>query len=161
MKDRLEFQKSIQINGIEGNAGLDEWLYGILPPVLVPLKRNSPFIVTSDHESTKIGEFQTGDCYQDYQTRILPIHIGDFRQTNQKSVCVEACIGYRYAGVQLRHQCYCGFDLPDRSHYRSNDCNMQCPGDSSQKCGDSWRMNIYFTGSLRVILGLETVKILF
>ena len=85
-----------------------------------------------------------GACYKDSNDRILKTHIGDFKDSNSMEVCIAACEGYKYAGTQYSHQCFCGNDEPDPALVRpSAECKSVCPGNAEEKCGASWRMNIY------------------
>ena len=88
--------------------------------------------------------FQSGNCYEDNIKRILPDRMHVFPMTNQKLVCISACVGYRYAGVQYGSECWCGNELPNRTYFRPKEqCKKQCPGAKSEICGGEWRMNIY------------------
>ena len=52
--------------------------------------------------------------------------------------------GYAYAGVQYTYECYCGNKQPATALKRAdNECNRPCPGNSNEKCGGYWRMNVY------------------
>ena len=64
--------------------------------------------------------------------------------------CREEGDGYAYAGVQHRHQCFCGNDPPPLNTVMGMaECNMPCNGDEDMKCGGVWRMNLYATGILQ------------
>ena len=94
---------------------------------------------------------ESGECYEDNKkNRILPIHIGDY-DNNQMSVCIAACDGYKYAGMQYSYQCFCGNILPEMSLKRPGECTTRCPGKAAESCGASWRMNIFdVTGKFRL-----------
>ena len=62
--------------------------------------------------------------------------------------CIDLCAGYKYAGVQDGTECYCGDNPPPSKITWKDECNKQCPGNNSQKCGAGWRMNIHKTGNL-------------
>ena len=52
--------------------------------------------------------------------------------------------GYKYAGLQNGNQCFCGSISPPTSALVSlSECSKPCQGDQGQKCGASWRMNVY------------------
>ena len=62
--------------------------------------------------------------------------------------CIEACQkkGYSFAGVQYGKECYCGRKAPPVHRIRAmKECDMNCKGDSSIKCGGEWRMNVFKT----------------
>jgi len=93
-----------------------------------------------------VVEPRDGACFKDSNDRILETHIGDFKDSNSMEVCIAACEGYKYAGTQYSHQCFCGNDKPDAALERpAGECKSVCPGNAEEKCGASWRMNIYDT----------------
>ena len=60
--------------------------------------------------------------------------------------CIEACRedGYSFAGVQYGEECFCGNEAPPPIKIVAiSECNMECTGDSSIKCGGSYRNNVY------------------
>ena len=60
--------------------------------------------------------------------------------------CIEACRenGYSFAGVQYAEECFCGNEAPPPIKIVAmSECNMGCTGDSSIKCGGSYRNNVY------------------
>ncbi|RVD89540.1 uncharacterized protein DFL_000543 [Arthrobotrys flagrans] len=62
------------------------------------------------------------------------------------SVCANICSsrGYTYYGVEYSRECYCDNSLNTASfQVLSEECDMTCAGDSSQKCGGRDRINIY------------------
>ena len=86
-----------------------------------------------------------GECFADSKHRILP-----FLAANEHGLTIEICKklcfedhGYVYAGVQYSSQCFCGNNRPTTSPVPQSQCSMACSGDRSQKCGGSWRSNIY------------------
>ena len=91
-----------------------------------------------------MADMPDGTCYEDNASRLLPVYIGEF-PNNEKSVCIVACKGYRYAGVQYARECFCGNDKPNRALLRvgPNECSMICPGNTEQICGGTFRMNVY------------------
>ena len=80
--------------------------------------------------------------------RILPLHMADFYDSNKRSVCINACNGYNYAGLESGHQCFCGNELPDRTLYRPGECLDSCPGSEAELCGDDMRINIFIVPSM-------------
>merc|ERR1719228_1831848 len=94
-------------------------------------------------------EQNNGQCMVDSRDRLLPKYLGS-KSTNTPALCTEMCgvRGYSFAGVNYGSECWCGNDEPPRSKFAiAADCNMECPGDPSQKCGGGWRMNVYKTNS--------------
>ena len=89
----------------------------------------------------------TGQCVQDSSKRLLPKSVSV--SSNSPASCMKACkgAGYKFAGVQYSSQCFCGETAPPDSTIKSSvECNRVCPGNTGQKCGGSWRMNVYAIG---------------
>merc|ERR1712018_474072 len=90
-------------------------------------------------------ELRGGECYIDTSARLLK-HFKDLGGQNSPDNCQQYCTGqnFIYSGVQYTSQCFCGNDNPaDTSKAPASECNAVCPGDSTKKCGGTWRMNIY------------------
>lgn len=92
-------------------------------------------------------------CYKDYQTALAIFGIslpgrdingfaveGD-NMTNE--LCVSICKekGFSYAGTQYSSQCFCGNNYG--IYGKSQNCNMQCSGNSGQICGGPWANSVY------------------
>ena len=76
--------------------------------------------------------------------RVLP-HKAHYSDKNTPAFCKKACSkeGYKYAGVEYSKQCFCGNELPSTVAPNQSECNMDCSGDTSQKCGGGNRINVY------------------
>ena len=89
----------------------------------------------------------TGQCVQDSSKRLLPKSVSV--SSNSPVNCMKACkgAGYKFAGVQSTNQCFCGKNGPPAYTIKpSRECDRACPGNTGQKCGGSWRMNVYSIG---------------
>ena len=80
--------------------------------------------------------------------RLFPFQAANDDEGLTIEKCKKLCFedhGYVYAGVQHANECWCGMgnDKPTISPAPQSECSMPCAGDSSQKCGGKWRMNIY------------------
>ncbi|KZV92419.1 WSC-domain-containing protein, partial [Exidia glandulosa HHB12029] len=66
---------------------------------------------------------------------------------NTPQDCVYYCdsLGYTYAGVEYGTECHCGrgYDTAAAASAPASECNMPCTGDSSQKCGAGWRIQVF------------------
>jgi hypothetical protein len=83
-------------------------------------------------------------CYRDQMTRDLSG--ASFEQWNMTPVaCQNSCrnSGYRYAGVQYGHQCFCGKDFGRYGKIGESSCNSDCAGNPKLKCGGTWANSIY------------------
>ena len=90
----------------------------------------------------------TGQCVKDSSSRVLP-EVNSWHFPNMtRSKCIEACLhsGFSFAGVQTGHECWCGNVAPPADIIVPlSECNFGCPGDSTEKCGGAWRMNVFET----------------
>ncbi|KAH9057392.1 WSC domain-containing protein [Lactarius vividus] len=62
------------------------------------------------------------------------------------SSCTVFCFykDYPYAGVEYGEDCYCLKDYPRDAYVSSDKCNVKCTGDSSENCGGSGYVGIYW-----------------
>ena len=85
-------------------------------------------------------------CYIDQAApnRLLPHMLNTLKAS--VDYCLTYCydLGYQFAGVQAYDWCLCGDDRPPyEKRVKIDECDMQCAGDSSQNCGNHWRMMVY------------------
>ena len=78
------------------------------------------------------------------------VAVNDNQMTVDK--CKQLCFedrDYDFAGVQNRVQCWCGNVQPKTELIPApqSECSEPCPGDFTQKCGGSTRMNVYKSNS--------------
>ncbi|PQE16318.1 wsc domain-containing protein [Rutstroemia sp. NJR-2017a WRK4] len=67
--------------------------------------------------------------------------------------CADACMGFGYFGLENARECYCGNRINDGSVMTAlSECAEQCPGDSSENCGASERLDVWRseTGATRL-----------
>ncbi|KAJ9123152.1 hypothetical protein QFC22_001345 [Naganishia vaughanmartiniae] len=66
---------------------------------------------------------------------------------NSISVCTAICgqMGYEYAGAEYGQECYCGnaYNGDGGQVFADSDCEIPCPGDNKQACGNAWRIALY------------------
>ena len=81
--------------------------------------------------------------------RVLP-HKAHYSDKNSIAFCKNACFkeGYKYSGVEYANECFCGNKMPKTIAPKQSDCNMDCSGDKSQKCGGPNRMNVYLSAGI-------------
>ena len=106
-----------------------------------------PIFLTSTTYFFSDTQAWTGQCVQDSSSRLLPKSVSV--SSNSPANCMKACkgAGYKFAGVQSTNQCFCGKNAPPAYTIKpSRECDRACPGNTGQKCGGSWRMNIYSIG---------------
>uniref|UniRef100_A0A1I8I8B1 WSC domain-containing protein n=1 Tax=Macrostomum lignano TaxID=282301 RepID=A0A1I8I8B1_9PLAT len=65
--------------------------------------------------------------------------------TMSVDLCSELCSlgGFTYFGVQAASYCSCDFTYGSFGTANESDCYMNCVGDASQKCGNSYRNSMY------------------
>ena len=91
-----------------------------------------------------------GQCVVDSsEHRVLPNRLPStpsLDAANSPATCIARCLelGHAYAGVQRSNECHCGDSHPTTITCNS-ECSIDCPGDSEQKCGGIWRMNVWPT----------------
>ncbi|KAK1834732.1 putative fungistatic metabolite [Podospora conica] len=84
--------------------------------------------------------------------RALPYQVPD-SQLNSPTVCANTCknAGYKISGTEYGAQCFCGNTMHNgATPTAQTDCSMDCPGDSTQKCGAGNRLSIVSEGAPRV-----------
>ena len=73
--------------------------------------------------------------------------------------CKKICFqdnNFQYAGVQYKHECFCGNDAPPSKYLLPmSQCDLPCSGDPSQKCGGVWKMNVFKRGKIGVNLTIN------
>ena len=95
---------------------------------------------------TQLSFLVEGGCFVDnlHGIRVLP-HKAHYSPKNTIEICKKLCFGkgYQYAGVEYSKECFCGNNLPRKIAPKQSDCNMDCSGDKSNKCGGGNRLNVY------------------
>ncbi|GIL59429.1 hypothetical protein Vafri_14100 [Volvox africanus] len=84
-------------------------------------------------------------CFADDDTRKIPNFLGsNLPMTLALCASLAKQAGYVIYGVQYGGQCFGGTDISKATSLGpSGNCNMDCTGDSSQKCGGGWANNVY------------------
>ena len=63
----------------------------------------------------------------------------DFENTIER--CATQCEGFKYFGVEVGIECFCGDELT--IDQPSTGCNDDCAGNANQICGGTWAISIY------------------
>ncbi|KAK0715595.1 WSC domain-containing protein [Lasiosphaeris hirsuta] len=85
-------------------------------------------------------------CYVDSgNPRIFSV-VNQIGESMTPEVCLQACTknGYKYAGIEDGHECWCGQTVPS-TQVTDSQCSKMCTG-SVQTCGGPSLMEIYSTG---------------
>ncbi|KAG8989253.1 hypothetical protein FRB94_008042 [Tulasnella sp. JGI-2019a] len=109
---------------------------------------------TSTTTSTAAGSTSTAGatyvgCYTDSGS---PRTLSSYSTTSASmtnALCESTCfgMGYTYAGTEYSDECYCGNSLASGTlDATDSDCNGPCAGDSTTKCGGSYRLSVYKSG---------------
>ena len=89
-----------------------------------------------------------GKCFEDnlktVPHKVLPAR-AYFSTKNTIDTCKKACfdLNYRFAGVTYSKTCMCGNNAPLKAASKQSDCNIECSGDKSQKCGGNNVIKVY------------------
>ncbi|KFY10780.1 hypothetical protein V491_07476 [Pseudogymnoascus sp. VKM F-3775] len=94
----------------------------------------------------RLDKYKDMGCYTDVTTsRTLEkqIIIANQNTILTREICQDACekAGYIYSGVEYTHQCWCGYGVFGSVAAQSS-CSSPCPGNKSQLCGGSDRINV-------------------
>ncbi|PAA70473.1 hypothetical protein BOX15_Mlig000253g1 [Macrostomum lignano] len=108
--------------------------------------RNSVFTTGLKPKSFKTPGMSHIGCFVDGRRRDLPTVGG------KGSITVGRCYGlckkkgFRFFGVQIGKQCWCGNHYGRYGRRDKRECRYQCRGDKTTYCGGSWRNDVYATG---------------
>lgn len=71
--------------------------------------------------------------------------------------CMDRCsqLGYNYAGLDSRHECYCDYRMNlGAQRARESDCNKPCAGTPQEECGGAQHLSIYtHRRNIRIVKG--------
>ncbi|XP_050534829.1 xylosyltransferase oxt isoform X2 [Daktulosphaira vitifoliae] len=105
--------------------------------------------------SNDVSDIKELGCYRENrENKLLQGYKTTNVFTNSQNICKDICLqsGFVYAGVEYGSECFCGNESPDWDLKLPDSlCDMQCPGNLSQKCGGHYTMNIFKTGASRFI----------
>ncbi|KAF4635308.1 hypothetical protein G7Y89_g2796 [Cudoniella acicularis] len=99
--------------------------------------------------STLPGTWTYQGCYTDSPVRTLNAasYVSPTNMTDE--YCIGFCNqeGYIYAGTEYSQECYCDNTINSISTVAaSTDCSMSCTGNSSETCGGSSRLSLFWNG---------------
>ena len=93
-----------------------------------------------------------GHCFIDGSDRDLSKRKSNIPNNAENSIqfCLDQCkdSGYLYAGIQYTRECWCGDDFGKYGEAPLSDCHRDCEDESGNKCGGSWRQNIFLSSSI-------------
>ncbi|GIL89219.1 hypothetical protein Vretimale_18587 [Volvox reticuliferus] len=85
-------------------------------------------------------------CFVDDASRKIPYSLNSDYPVMTPALCASLAkgAGYTIYGVQYGGECFGGTDIARATSLGpSGNCNMDCTGDPSQKCGGGWANNVY------------------
>ena len=87
---------------------------------------------------------ENSNCYRDSPSERIfdDQHKLDY---NTPDECDQLCsdLGFALYGVEYANECFCGNNMPSEDLIIDmSECNMDCAGDASQKCGGHYAINI-------------------
>jgi len=119
---------------------------GVCPGVTTTSTTTTTTTNTTTTMRTSSSSVNLG-CYEDKPGRQLSGKWELNLANNSPIACDTYCQGFKYYGLQYWTQCFCGDTLNHSVKKPDSECNAECPGDSSKKCGGTWRQNIYETST--------------
>ncbi|KAF2007335.1 copper radical oxidase [Amniculicola lignicola CBS 123094] len=124
----------------------------VIPPsssTSVPLSSSFTVATTSTTTTTPTPTttiYSYKGCWVDNKYgRVMNYQQPD-NSTETVDICIALCRsqGYAIAGIEYGVQCFCDNFLRNAATNTSDtECNMACPGNSTQKCGDGNRLSVY------------------
>ncbi|KAG6007099.1 hypothetical protein E4U21_006361 [Claviceps maximensis] len=104
-------------------------------------------------EGVTYDSYKSLGCYTDEsskgRTLSYPMDLGAV--SCSPKTCLAACEkhGFPFAGIEYGNECYCGVVLAnDTVKVDSSQCDVPCPGDSSNKCGGRSRLSLWIAKDL-------------
>lgn len=86
-------------------------------------------------------------CYNDtVAARAMNGSYTQYTSTNTNEICVQNCASqkFEYAATEYGYECFCSHTLNNNAIIQStSDCNMLCPGSSTEYCGAGNRLTMY------------------
>lgn len=92
-----------------------------------------------------LNQYLSVGCYSDsYEKRLLDgysFEADDMTATK----CAVNCFSkdYKYAGLELGKQCFCGNTVDDSQEVDGSKCDTPCAGDRAHSCGGGLRVDLY------------------
>ncbi|KAF4983339.1 hypothetical protein FZEAL_1231 [Fusarium zealandicum] len=101
-----------------------------------------------------IADYKPIGCYTDTSDKGRALMWGlDYDGSDMTPTkCLNGCAdqGFPLAGIEYGGECYCGNVLAnDTAKADPSDCNMNCNGDNTFKCGGSGRLSVYVSNDLQ------------
>eukprot|EP01064_Diplonema_japonicum_P020620 TRINITY_DN3021_c4_g1_i2.p1 TRINITY_DN3021_c4_g1~~TRINITY_DN3021_c4_g1_i2.p1 ORF type:complete len:680 (+),score=221.43 TRINITY_DN3021_c4_g1_i2:98-2137(+) len=86
-------------------------------------------------------------CFKEKETAKVLNRLAYSSGSNTAEECVSACLwnGFQYAGVEAGEECWCGDGVAGAERTATTECDLPCPGDESQWCGDGHRSLVFAT----------------
>ncbi len=92
-----------------------------------------------------LGDYKFQGCYSN--NALAGTQTSDPKMTLK--MCATTCqgSGYQWFGVESGTECFCGDSLASTAEMRpDSECSMKCGGSKCQICGDTDRINVFWTG---------------
>ena len=86
-------------------------------------------------------------CYADradVKDRALPM-VQEVSKTMTVQQCLDKCesLGFAYAGLEYKHECYCGNQPPAYEKLLEEQCSTECGGGGVGTCGGALSLSVY------------------
>lgn len=88
--------------------------------------------------------YSFANCYTDSSSARALTSATYYSSSMTVEMCQSNCALYGYFGVEYGQECYCGDKISNSNVAAAKtDCNMPCPGNSSELCGAASRIQVY------------------
>ncbi|XP_052233558.1 uncharacterized protein LOC127846389 isoform X3 [Dreissena polymorpha] len=93
--------------------------------------------------SRKVAGMIYMGCYQDSKENRVLADYDYHSNSNSPTECSNNCRNYKFFGVEAWSHCLCGNTINSATQVPESECTRICPGETSKRCGDHWRINLY------------------
>ncbi|KAH8882217.1 WSC-domain-containing protein [Thozetella sp. PMI_491] len=108
-----------------------------------------------------VGGYNWLSCYTEATNSRALLGLASASNGMTVEQCVASCGGYAYAGLEYGRECYCGNSFQAGSIPAPiTDCSFLCAGNSSEYCGGSSRLDVYYNPSLATLSSSVTVVVI-
>ena len=93
----------------------------------------------------RVGAYAFQGCYTEATAQRALTGAAFYNTAMTIEMCAQNCAGFTWMGVEYGQECYCG-SQPNPGSVKAlvqSECNLLCPGDSTEYCGAGNRLQMY------------------